>query len=68
MFSRCEGNGDATKNYHAGGDLPRGRWGSQPQRRLQRLPERVIGDKPLVTYGIHTFGQRIVNFKEPAAR
>jgi quercetin dioxygenase-like cupin family protein len=29
---------------------------------------RVIGDKPLVTYGIHTFGQRIVNFKEPAAR
>jgi quercetin dioxygenase-like cupin family protein len=28
---------------------------------------RVLGDKPLVTYGIHTFPQRIVNFKEPAA-
>lgn len=29
---------------------------------------RVIGDKPLVTYGIHTFGRRIVNYKgEPAA-
>jgi quercetin dioxygenase-like cupin family protein len=24
---------------------------------------RVLGDEPLVTYGIHTFGQRIVNFK-----
>ncbi|HEX3861459.1 MAG TPA: cupin domain-containing protein [Stellaceae bacterium] len=27
---------------------------------------RVIGDKPLVTYGIHTFGERIVNFKNQA--
>ena len=25
---------------------------------------RVIGDRPLVTYGIHTFGKRIVNYKE----
>ena len=24
---------------------------------------RVLGDARLVTYGIHTFGQRIVNFK-----
>ena len=29
---------------------------------------RVVGDKPLVTYGIHTHGQRIVNYKDPAAR
>jgi quercetin dioxygenase-like cupin family protein len=28
---------------------------------------RVIGDKPLVTYGIHTFGKRIVNYKDSAA-
>ena len=25
---------------------------------------RVVGDQPLVTYGIHTFGKRIVNYKE----
>jgi quercetin dioxygenase-like cupin family protein len=24
---------------------------------------RVLGDEPLVTYGIHSFGARIVNFK-----
>jgi mannose-6-phosphate isomerase-like protein (cupin superfamily) len=24
---------------------------------------RVIGDEPLVTLGIHTFGKRIVNYK-----
>ena len=29
---------------------------------------RVLGDRPLVTYGIHTFPLRFVNFKEPAAR
>ena len=30
---------------------------------------RVIGDKQLVTYGIHTFPKRIVNYKdEPAQR
>jgi quercetin dioxygenase-like cupin family protein len=28
---------------------------------------RVIGDEPLVTLGIHTFGKRIVNYKDPAA-
>jgi quercetin dioxygenase-like cupin family protein len=28
---------------------------------------RVIGDQPLVTYGIHTFGKRIVSYKDPAA-
>jgi mannose-6-phosphate isomerase-like protein (cupin superfamily) len=28
---------------------------------------RVIGDKPLVTYGIHTHPKRIVNYKEGAA-
>jgi quercetin dioxygenase-like cupin family protein len=29
---------------------------------------RVVGDRPLVTYGIHTFGKRIVNYVEaPAA-
>lgn len=28
---------------------------------------RVVGDKPLVTYGIHTFNKRIVNYKEDAA-
>ena len=28
---------------------------------------RVIGDAPLVTLGIHTFGKRIVNYKDPAA-
>src|SRR5579884_1519201 len=27
---------------------------------------RVVGDRPLVTLGIHTFGKRIVNYKEPA--
>jgi quercetin dioxygenase-like cupin family protein len=27
---------------------------------------RVVGDKPLVTYGIHTFGQRIVRYKDEA--
>ena len=24
---------------------------------------RVVGDEPLVTFGIHTFGKRIVNYK-----
>jgi quercetin dioxygenase-like cupin family protein len=28
---------------------------------------RVVGDQPLVTYGIHTFPQRIVNFKDATA-
>jgi len=28
---------------------------------------RVIGDKPLVTYGIHTFGKRVVTYKDDAA-
>jgi mannose-6-phosphate isomerase-like protein (cupin superfamily) len=28
---------------------------------------RTIGDQPLVTYGIHTFGKRIVNYVEPPA-
>jgi len=28
---------------------------------------RTVGDQPLVTYGIHTFGKRIVNYVEPAA-
>src|SRR4051794_37557944 len=27
---------------------------------------RVVGDKPLVTLGIHTFGKRIVYYKEAA--
>jgi len=26
---------------------------------------RVVGDRPLVTYGIHTFGKRIVNYAKP---
>lgn len=25
---------------------------------------RVVGDEPLVTFGIHTFGKRIVNYKD----
>ncbi len=28
---------------------------------------RVIGDRPLVTLGVHTFGKRIVNYKDAAA-
>jgi mannose-6-phosphate isomerase-like protein (cupin superfamily) len=28
---------------------------------------RVVGDKPLVTLGIHTFGKRIVNYRDEAA-
>ncbi|HEV8032082.1 MAG TPA: cupin domain-containing protein [Stellaceae bacterium] len=28
---------------------------------------RVLGDRPLVTYGIHTFGKRIVNYKDADA-
>ena len=28
---------------------------------------RVVGDEPLVTFGIHTFGKRIVNYKDDAA-
>jgi len=28
---------------------------------------RVVGDRPLVTFGIHTFGKRIVNYKDDAA-
>ena len=28
---------------------------------------RVVGDEPLVTLGIHTFGKRIVNYKDAAA-
>lgn len=29
---------------------------------------RVLGDEPLVTYGIHTHPKRIVNYKDDAAR
>jgi quercetin dioxygenase-like cupin family protein len=25
---------------------------------------RVVGDEPLITFGIHTFGKRIVNYKD----
>ena len=28
---------------------------------------RVVGDEPLVTYGIHTFPKRIVNYKDEPA-
>jgi len=28
---------------------------------------RVLGNRPLVTYGIHAFGKRIVNYKDEAA-
>ena len=28
---------------------------------------RTVGEEPLVTYGIHTFGKRIVNYAEPPA-
>ena len=28
---------------------------------------RVVGDASLVTLGIHTFGKRIVNYKDPGA-
>ena len=28
---------------------------------------RVVGDQPLVTYGIHASGKRIVNYPEPPA-
>jgi quercetin dioxygenase-like cupin family protein len=28
---------------------------------------RAVGDEPLVTLGIHTFGKRIVNFRDEAA-
>ncbi|MBV9967390.1 MAG: cupin domain-containing protein [Alphaproteobacteria bacterium] len=27
---------------------------------------RVLGDQPLVTFGIHTFGKRVVNYKDAA--
>ena len=27
---------------------------------------KVVGDRPLVTFGIHTFGKRIVNYVSPA--
>jgi quercetin dioxygenase-like cupin family protein len=29
---------------------------------------RVVGDKPLVTFGIHTHGKRIVNYVPPPAK
>ena len=28
---------------------------------------RVVGDKPLVTYGIHTFNKRVVNYQDETA-
>ena len=28
---------------------------------------RTVGSKPLVTFGIHTFGKRIVNYVDPPA-
>lgn len=28
---------------------------------------RVVGDRPLVTLGIHTFGKRIVNYQDASA-
>ena len=28
---------------------------------------RVVGDRPLVTFGIHAFGKRIVNYVSPPA-
>jgi quercetin dioxygenase-like cupin family protein len=28
---------------------------------------RVVGDQPLVTFGIHTFGKRVVNYKDAPA-
>lgn len=34
-----------------------------PPNRPHRF--RVVGDRPLVTFGIHTFGKRIVNYVPP---
>ena len=35
-----------------------------PANRLHAF--RVIGDRPLVTFGIHTFGKRVVNYRDPS--
>ena len=39
---------------------------SVPANRVHAF--RVVGDQPLVTFGIHTFGKRIVNYVIAAAR
>jgi mannose-6-phosphate isomerase-like protein (cupin superfamily) len=28
---------------------------------------RTVGDRPLITFGIHTFGKRIVDYVDPLA-
>jgi len=38
---------------------------SVPAGRLHGF--RVLGDEPLVTYGIHTFGKRIVHYKDESS-
>jgi quercetin dioxygenase-like cupin family protein len=35
-----------------------------PANRVDAL--RVVGDRPLVTFGIHTFGKRIVSYVSPS--
>ena len=57
---------------HPGRDLPRHRRGDEPQRRLHRLPERVVGDEPGgvgVVGGHHRLAVQVLpGGRGPAAR
>ena len=70
VLTVLEGNGEAWLVGPDGGEdgtiaMEPGVTISIPAGRVHGF--RVLGDKPLVTYGIHTFPKRIVNYKDAAA-
>ena len=66
VLTVLEGRGEAWLDGDAGTiEMRPGVTISIPANRVHGF--RVVGDRPLVTYGIHTFPKRIVRYKNDAA-
>ena len=66
VLTVLEGRGEAWLDGEAGTiAMAPGMTISIPADRVHGF--RVVGDKPLVTYGIHTFNKRVVNYQDDAA-
>jgi quercetin dioxygenase-like cupin family protein len=64
VLTVIEGNGEAWLDGEEGVvPLEPGVTIVVPANRMHAF--RVVGDRPLVTFGIHTFGKRIVNYEPP---
>jgi len=65
VLTVLEGRGEAWLAGEEGVGLEPGVSITFPANRVHAF--RGVGDQPLVTYGIHTFGKRIVDYAEPPA-